>query len=305
MQTILTLNNKKQMPAVGLGTWRADKKKVGKAISHAILNCGYRHIDCAAIYGNEKEIGAAFKEVFSSGKVKREDVFITSKLWNTEHDPSHVEKACRQTLKDLQLEYLDLYLIHWGLPFKHGVNLEPIGKDGIVKMEDVSLQETWNAMEKLIKKGLVKSLGVANYTAPMLTDLLNYSTVKPVVNQIEIHPYNTQEELVSFCAKKRIVVTAYSPLGSAEENIDRPVTHRTVLSIAKSHKKTPAQVLIRWSVQRGLTVIPKSTKLERVEENIDIFNFTLTVQEMKSITALNKNFRYVNPIEWWGIPYFK
>jgi diketogulonate reductase-like aldo/keto reductase len=304
----LTLNNKKQMPVLGLGTWRASKDKVGAAVKYALVDCKYDHVDCAAIYGNEKEIGKAFKEVFSTGTRKRKDIFITSKLWNTEHHPSRVEKACRQTLKDLQLEYLDLYLVHWGIAFKNGGDSEPIGKDGIVKTEAVSLQDTWRAMEKLVKKGLVKSIGVANYTAPMLNDLLSYARVKPVVNQIEIHPYNTQQEAVGYCHKKGIVVTAYSPLGSAAEDYKaslRPVNDKVIARIAKSHKKTPAQVILRWIVQRGITVIPKSVHPNRIKENIAVFDFKLPVREMEEINGLNRNYRAVDPIEWWGIPYFK
>jgi diketogulonate reductase-like aldo/keto reductase len=303
MTHTITLNNQHNMPVLGLGTWRAEPGVVGAAVEHALTKGRYTHIDCAAIYGNEPEIGGAFERVFSSGTLQREDVFITSKLWNTQHHPDRVEAACRKTLHDLQLEYLDLYLIHWGLAFAHGGESEPV-VDGEVQTENVSLQETWQAMERLVEKGLVRSIGVSNYTAPMVLDLLHYARIKPVVNQIEIHPYNAQPELVSYCQKHDIQITAYSPLGSFGEG-EKPLTDPVVQQIAAAHGKTPAQVLIRWSIQRNLIVIPKSTKPERIDENSQVFDFELTDTEMLQLNKLNKNHRFVDPSGWWGVPYFK
>ena len=271
-----------QIPKLGLGTWKADKGKVGAAVDYAVKEAGYRHIDCASIYENEAEIGEVL------GKLERDELFITSKLWNTEHHPDRVEKACRQTLSDLKIDYLDLYLMHWG----------------ISQPEPVPIQSTWQAMEQLVKKGLVKSIGVANFTAMMIVDLLTYADVKPLVNQIEIHPYNSQVELVDYCQRIGIKVTAYSPLGSwrgKQVLLNDPV----VKEIAQAQHKTAAQVLIKWSLQRDLIVIPKSTQPERIAENIDVFNFELTDKQMQQINGLNKNQRIVDPIEWWDIPYFK
>ncbi|MFZ6034753.1 MAG: aldo/keto reductase [Patescibacteria group bacterium] len=294
-----------QIPSIGLGTWRSPKNAVGSAVEYAVLKAGYRHIDCASVYGNEKEIGAAFNKIFSSGKIKREDVFITSKLWNTDHDPVNVEAACRKTLKDLQLEYLDLYLVHWGIAFVHGPEIEPMGDNGMAKTVPVPLFETWQAMEKLVEKGLVKNIGVANFTVAMLVDLLTYAKIKPAMDQVEIHPYNSQELLVDYCRKMGIRVTAYSPFGSQESNANRPINDGVIAEIAKDHGKTPAQVLVKWLGQRGIVAIPKSVTPERIKGNIDISGFELTTEEMKKIFALNRNHRFVDPIDWWGIPYFK
>lgn len=304
MQNFITLNNGQQMPNLGLGTWRSLTGTGKTAVKCAIEKVGYRHIDCASIYQNEKEIGEAFSEVFSSGEIKRSEVFITSKLWCTDHHSENVEKVCRQTLADLKLEYLDLYLIHWGIAFEHGGDLEPIGSDGVIKTAPISTQETWQAMEKLVEKGLVKTIGVANFTTAMLIDLLSYAKIKPVVNQIEIHPYNSQSELVAFCQKNGIAVTAYSPLGSAGDLANKPLTDQVVLEIAQAHGKTPAQILIRWLLQRDIIAIPKSVQEQRIVENSQVFDFTLSEVEMQRINDLNKNHRFVNPIEWWGVPYF-
>lgn len=301
----LTLNNGKTIPVLGLGTWQAEGEKAVRAVEKAVLQNGYRHLDCASIYENEKEIGEALANIFSTGKAGRKDLFVTSKLWNTEHHPDNVEKACRQTLSDLQLEYLDLYLMHWGIAFVHGGGFEPMGSDGLAKTEPISIRETWEAMENLVKKGLVKSIGVANFTTMMIVDLLSYAKIKPVTNQIEVHPYNVQEELISFCQKKRICVTAYSPLGSSEKNVKRPLEDEVVLKSAEAHKKTPAQILIKWSLQKGLVAIPKSTNPIHIAENIEVFDFKLSPDEMNKLDGLNKNKRFVDPIEWWGIPYFE
>jgi diketogulonate reductase-like aldo/keto reductase len=298
------LNNGNNIPVLGLGTWKAEPNLVGEAVKFAVTKAGYRHIDCASIYRNEPEVGDALKEVFRT--IKREEVFITSKLWNTQHQAENVEKACRKTLADLNLEYLDLYLMHWGIAFSHGGDLEPVDKDGYAVTDNVSIQETWQAMEALVKKGLVKSIGVANFTTMMLEDLLTYAKVLPVMDQIELHPYNTQEELVEFCKYKNIAVIAYSPLGrqGADREGPRLFDEQVINDLAQKYKKTKAQILLNWAVGRGTIAIPKSVTADRISENIDIFDFELTEEEMKSVGALNQNYRFVNPVKWWSIPYF-
>lgn len=291
-----TLNNGNTIAALGLGTWKLEKELAGATVKYAITKAGYRHIDCASIYGNQSEIGDVFGELFK-GLVRREEVFITSKLWNTDHRPERVEEACKRTLNDLQLEYLDLYLMHWGIALKPGKAV----------IDDVSIQETWGAMEELVKKGLVKSIGVANFTTMMLVDLLTYAKIKPVMNQIELHPYNSQVELIEFCQYKNIAVTAYSPLGrQGVTTIKGPklFDEQIIKHIATKHTKTPAQILLNWAISRGTIPIPKSATPKRISENMAVFDFELTDDEKTAINALNQNYRLVNPIEWWGIPYF-
>lgn len=305
------------MPTVGLGTWKSPPDKAGQAVEYALSECGYRHIDCAAIYRNEKEIGCSFKKVFGSKARKREDVFITSKLWNTEHPKSAVRKACELTLADLSLEYLDLYLIHWGIatPPNDAPQTNPaerwaerLDENGSLITEKVSVRETWEAMEELVRAGLVKAIGVANFTAPMLIDLLSYAKIQPAVNQIELHPYLQQSELVEFCKYHTIVVTAYSPLGSPgnykEKGFPVLAEDNVVAEIARNHGKSPAQILIRWGVQRKTVVIPKSVTPARIKENIDVFDFELSETEMRTMAGINRNLRFVNPCAWWKIPYF-
>lgn len=311
MQTHYKLNNGNIVPIIGLGTWKSENNKVGNAIKFAITEAGYRHIDCASIYRNEKEIGEAFKDVIGNS-VKRKELFVTSKLWNTEHRSKYVEKACKNTLKDLRLEYLDLYLMHWGVAFPHGEDLEPLDKNGKAIRDKISIQETWKAMEELVKKGLVKSIGVANFTTMMLVDLLTYASIKPVMNQIELHPYNTQTDLLNFCKAENITVTAYSPLGRQGVNRQGAVNSKElklfdepiIKKIAKEHKKSLAQILLNWGLKRGTIVIPKSVTTKRIKENMDIFDFELTDEEQNEISSLNKDYRFVDPREFWNMPYF-
>lgn len=300
------LNNGNSIPVLGLGTWQAKNDLVGNAVKFAIKEVGYRHIDCASIYGNEQEIGEALKSVLGT-PLKREELFVTGKLWNTDHKPEHVKEACEKTLKDLRLEYLDLYLMHWGIAFRHGDDLEPVDKDGKAITESISIRETWQAMEQLVVDGLVKSIGVANFDVVMLVDLLTYARIKPAVNQIELHPYNTQTELVDFCKYKGITVTAYSPLGrQGAKNIEgsKLFDETIIQKLATKYKKTPAQILLNWAIGRGTVAIPKSTTPERIAENINVFDFMLSEEDAAEISSLNRNRRLVNPVIWWGIPYF-
>lgn len=307
----LTLNTGASMPRVGLGTWKSPRESAGQAVEYALIESGYRHIDCAAIYRNEEEIGQSLKKVLSKGSVGRGDIFITSKLWNSAHRKNDVLTACKKTLHDLGLDYLDLYLVHWGIATPSHWTISTNGQEveydehGRVVLEKVSLQETWEAMQELVKAGLVKALGVANFTAPMLIDLLTYAHIPPAVNQIELHPYLQQSRLVEFCQDKNIVVTAYSPLGSPGNYRDTTVLEdETLRRIAHTHNKTSAQVALRYGIQRNTVVIPKSTHPERIKENISVFDFELSDDEMGAIANIDKKLRLTDPYIWGKIPYF-
>ena len=296
MNKTIPLSNGINMPLLGLGTWKSINGSVGQAVKYAITEANYTHIDCASAYSNQPEIGQVFSEIIGS-KINRSDIFITSKLWNTDHKSGNVLKACKKTLSDLKLDYLDLYLVHWGLPFKN---------DSSFELEPVSIQETWLAMEDLVTKGLVKSIGVSNFTVMMLVDLLNYAKVKPVVNQIELHPYNSQVELVDFCHSQNIAVTAYSPLsGQPQPGGINLFDEAIITSLAQKYNKTPSQIILNWGINRNTIVIPKSTHPARILENSQIFDFSLTKEEQQQIDSLNRNYRTCDPINFWNIPYFK
>src|SRR3989338_7372089 len=305
----LTFHNGTAVPQLGLGTWQSPASHVTNAVVFAIRDAGYRHIDCAAVYKNEPAVGDAFSQLFQR-VVPREDVFVTSKLWNSAHHPHDVRPACLQTLKDLELEYLDVYLMHWGIATRGGLGGNSKKMDHLAP---VSIQETWHAMEKLVDEGLVRHIGVSNFTGIMLVDLLTYARYRPVMNQIELHPYNVQERLVQFCQGMGMCVTAYSPLGRpgnaiTEAEPDEKAHHLfnepIIKDVAASLGKTPAQVVLRWAVERGVCVIPKSTSEEHIMGNSKIFDFALTNEQMHRISSLDEHFRFVDPIAWDEVPYF-
>lgn len=294
----LKFSNGDEMPAIGLGTWKSEKGKVEKAIRIA-LNNGYRHIDCAATYGNEAEIGNAFNSVFSEGKIKREDVWVTSKLWNDSHQKEHVIPALKKTLKDLQLEYLDLYLIHWPVAFKHGASF-PSKDEDYLSLEEVPIIETWNAMIEAKEQGLVRHIGVSNFSSKKLEDLMKESQEVPEMNQVELHPFLQQHELLEFCRENNIHCTAYSPLGSGDRSDqmkaeDEPslLEEPVIREIAEKHNVSPAQVLIKWAVARGTAVIPKSTSENHIIANLESEKVDLDEEDMKKIAEIPREFRYV------------
>lgn len=294
----LKFRNNDEMPAIGLGTWKSAKGKVEEAVKIA-LEEGYRHIDCAATYGNEAEIGNAFSEVFSEGKIKREEVWVTSKLWNDSHQKEHVIPALKQTLKDLQLDYLDLYLMHWPVAFKHGVGF-PEKDDDYLSLEEVPIIETWNAMIEAKKQGLVKHIGVSNFSIKKMEDLMSKTEDIPEMNQVELHPFLQQDSLLDFSKKNNIHLTAYSPLGSGDrikemkaENEPSLLEEPVIKKIAEKHSATPGQILISWSVERGTAVIPKSTSKGHIISNLESEKIHLDSQDMEEITKLDRHFRYV------------
>lgn len=310
MDTALTLYTGAKLPSVGFGFWKVEKPQAA-GICRTVIECGYRHLDCACDYGNEAEVGQGIAGAIQSGMVRRDELWVTSKLWNTYHAAEHVQPACERTLKDLGLDYLDLYLIHFPIaqkfvPFEHryppGWFYDPAATPPRMEEVRVPIQETWRAMEKLVEKGLVKHIGICNFGTSLLRDLLSYAQIRPSVLQVESHPFLVQSKLLRYCQQEQIAYTAFSPLGPAsyyslgmasqsESLMDNPV----VQCIGLEKGKSAAQVLLRWGVQRGTAVIPKTTTLERMKENLNIFDFELSDADMESISSLDRGRRFNDP----------
>ena len=295
---------------IGLGLWKVDGAAAPGLVEEA-ARAGYRHFDCASDYGNEEAVGAGLQNVVRSGAARRDDLWVTSKLWNTNHAPEHVRPACERSLRDLKLDYLDLYLIHFPIALEYvppekrypaGWFPHPDSAQPRMKPARVPISETWQAMEELVAVGLVKNIGVSNFGTSLLRDMLSYAKIRPAVLQVEMHPYLTQEKLVRFCHEEKIAVTAFSPLGAPSyvplgmaTDSDSVMNEQVVRGAAARHKKTPAQIVLHWAVQRGTAAIPKTTKAERLRENLSIFDFELSADEMNSIGALDRNRRFNDP----------
>jgi diketogulonate reductase-like aldo/keto reductase len=259
LQSRVTLGDGNRIPILGLGVWQAAPGKVTRKAVEYALKVGYRLIDTAKLYGNERDVGAAIRE---SG-IPREEIFVTTKLWNDDHGYERALRAYERSQKELSLDYVDLYLIHWPQS-----NLR---------------HESWKAFLKLREDGLARSIGVSNYTIRHLQEVLSESPSPPAVNQVEFHPFLFQRELLDFCRTKGIQLEAYSPLVRG-----RRMDHPVIRAIAAQHRRTPAQVLIRWSLQHGLVVIPKSVRPERIRENASVFDFELTQGEMERLDSLDE-----------------
>ena len=265
----IRLHTGASMPLVGLGTWQAPRGVVGQAVADA-LALDYRHIDCAAAYANEAEVGDALADAFARG-VRREDVFLTSKLWNDRRRPEDVRQGLRQTLDDLRVDYLDLYLIHWPVVWKRGTLMQDD--------PDASIAECWRALESLVDEGLVRAIGVSNFDVNQMRALLAHARIKPAVNQIELHPRLPQTDLVRFCQTNGVQVTAYSPLARGGGLLD----NADVAAVARRRGVSPAQAALRWNVERGVVVIPKSVTPARIAANADIFGFRLDEEDMTAM----------------------
>jgi len=285
------------MPVVGLGTWQAKDDKFETALN-AALEAGYRHIDTAYIYENEKIIGNTLKKWFDSGKIKRENIFITTKLPGIGLRPEGVHKYINRSLTALQLDYVDLYLIHTPFGFPDGDTLFPL-KDGKIQLDKTTDHiAVWKEMEKLVDTGKAKAIGVSNFNETQIQRILDIARIKPANLQVELHAYHQQKPIVEFCQKNNITVTAYSPLGSPGlgKHITKPGTNEplpdilnnpTVEEIAKKHKKSAAQVVLRHGLQKGLIVIPKSTNVNRVKENLNLCDFELDKTDMEKLNSLD------------------
>ncbi|WP_398574144.1 aldo/keto reductase [Staphylococcus equorum] len=274
----IDFHNGNTMPQLGLGVFRVENDDTAKdAVKHAIIN-GYRSIDAALVYGNEEMVGRGIQEGMDAADIQREDLFITSKLWFDSFGKDNVEQGYQTSIDNLGLDYLDLYLIHWP------------GTDESVMIE------TWKGMEALYESGKVKNIGVSNFNIEHLEVLKSQTSIKPVINQVEFHPYFTQQELRTYLDIESIYMESWSPLMNAEI-----LTDETINAIAEEIGKSPAQVVIRWNIEHGVVTIPKSITPHRIEENINIFDFSLTANQMERIDALNENKRIgPNPLELNG-----
>ncbi|CAI7566384.1 unnamed protein product [Penicillium glandicola] len=296
--TRFKLNTGAEIPALGLGTWQSQPGEVARAVAHAI-KVGYRHIDAALCYGNENEVGQGIKEAIDAGIVKREDLFVTTKLWCSFH--ARVEEGLQQSLTDLGLDYVDLYLMHWPLAMNHkgNHNIFPKLADGSRDIiHSHSHVTTWKSMEKLVGTGKVKAIGVSNYSVKYLEELLPQATIVPAANQIENHPLLPQQEIVDFCNKAGIHITAYSPLGSTGSPL---FTAEPIVAVAEKRGVSPATVLLSWHIARGSSVLAKSVTPDRIEANraglihLDAEDVATLRKYSDSLQAEGKLQRFVYP----------
>ncbi|MFM7629736.1 MAG: aldo/keto reductase [Algoriphagus sp.] len=294
----LFFTNGDALPILGLGTWKSQPGEVRKAVFWAIKS-GYRHLDCASIYQNEKEVGQGIADAMAEGLVKRHELFVTSKLWNSSHRYEDVHPALEKTLTDLRLDYLDLYLVHWPISYKPGV-VFATQREEYYTYQDVPLSQTWEAMQVQKQSGLAKHIGVSNFNQAKLKELLAMSGEHPEMNQIEMHPFLPQENLVSFCRQHQILLTAYSPLGSPDSRAERHqndpklLTNPIVEEIAQKHQVTCGQILLAWSIKRGIAVIPKSVNPQRIQENLEAASLTLSKEDLGKLNHIGVTHRFVD-----------
>lgn len=299
----LIFQNGDTLPMLGLGTWKSKPGEVYHAVREAI-RIGYRHIDCAAVYANEAEIGQALEDTMQEGEVKREELWITSKLWNTAHRRQQVRPALEKTLHDLRLDYLDLYLVHWPVALKEHAPF-PYRAEDLISLDEIPMTETWEGMEECLTSGLTRHIGVSNFSISKLKALKYSAVLPPEMNQIELQPLLQQNDMLDFCKKEGIHLTAYSPLGSRDRSaffkdpnepdlFENPV----IKKVAAQNHCTPAQILIAWALQRGTAVIPKSVNPERIRQNFDAANILLSSSDIDELGRLDKHFRFITGGFW-------
>ncbi|KAJ1841645.1 D-xylose reductase [Coemansia sp. RSA 2703] len=303
------LNSGHAMPVVGMGLWKVPRDSAEEQV-YAAIKHGYRLLDCASDYANEQQVGQGITRALKDNLVKRQDLFVTTKLWCTNHHPDHVAPALCRSLADLHLDYVDLYLVHFPIALKYvppetryppGWSTDGL-PDGPLEYARVPYQDTWRAMESLVDMGLARSIGVSNMSAALLYDVMAYARIPPAVLQIELHPYLSHVQLLDVAHEQGLRVTAYSSfgdtsyheIGMASDQVVPLMHHEVIEEIAKKLGKTPAQVLLRWAVQRGCAVIPKSSNVGRMKENADL-EFEIPDQDMKSIAGLDRNLRFNDP----------
>ncbi|XP_044133829.1 aldo-keto reductase family 1 member C3-like [Bufo gargarizans] len=313
VEPYVLLNDGHRIPVIGFGTYAPDKfpKSMAEEATRLAIEAGYRHIDCAYLYGNEVEVGRAIKEKITDGTIKREDLFHTGKLWSTFHSPELVRPALEKSLKDLQMDYLDLFLIHMPIEFKPGEDLVPLDENGKCLYNNTDLRDTWAAMEQCKDAGLVKSIGVSNFNRSQLKLILDKPGLKykPVCNQVECHIYLNQSQLLEFCKSQDVLLVAYSVLGSSRDEtwdigkdapvlLEDPILH----AIADKLGRTPAQVAMRYLLQRGIVVLAKSFSPTRIKQNLQVLDFHLSQEEMTTLDGQNKNLRYDSVLMWKDHP---
>jgi diketogulonate reductase-like aldo/keto reductase len=292
-------NGDGEMPALGFGTLVSNAAETRNA-TKAAVEAGFRHLDCAERYRNEAEVGAALKELFAEGTVRREDLFVTTKLWNNNHRPERVKPALQASLDRLGLDYVDLYLMHTPYAFKPGDDQHPRDEHGDVVYDDgVTLEETWAAMETLVDEGLTRAIGVSDIDVERTRRIVDSARIKPAVVEVESHPYHPQWDLQELCTTEGIILLAFAPLGHAIEPrlLDDPL----IVSLAQRFGKTPAQVLLAWGIQRGTAVLTSTVRRARISENFDVT--ALPESAIEEINELETRYRFNSVVET-GIPGF-